>query len=237
MNARFQTLIVGFTGALGFALGAAATLYLVTALFANPFEPDRVLLEPAAEPIPDDGPAEPPLHETPPEPMTLMTIEAARTASLSADSADALIRTLRARGLIVPVQGVKREDLADHFDDPRGGDRVHYAIDIAAPPDTPVLAVGDGRIAKLYLSNGGGGIAIYQFDSTATFGYYYAHLSRYSTDLAEGAFVRRGDVIGYVGTTGNAPPDVPHLHFGITLLTPEKRWWQGVPLNPYRALR
>ncbi|MBA3583701.1 MAG: M23 family metallopeptidase [Gemmatimonadetes bacterium] len=159
-----------------------------------------------------------------------------RSPSLPPDSADTLIEALRRR-LIVPVQGVARADLVDHFEDDRGGDRRHGAIDILAPRGTPVLAADDGRIAKLYLSNGGGGIAIYQSDPTETFGYYYAHLERYAEGLREGDRVRKGAVIGHVGTTGNAPPDTPHLHFAITLLTPEKRWWEGVPLNPYRALR
>jgi len=112
----------------------------------------------------------------------------------------------------------------------------HEALDIAAPRGTPVRAVDDGRIAKLFRSVPGG-ITVYQFDPSARFAYYYAHLDRYADDLREGATVRAGDVIGYVGTTGNAPPDAPHLHFAIFRLGPERQWWRGTAINPYPVLR
>ena len=146
------------------------------------------------------------------------------------------IEELRKRHLGLPVEGLAPEDLRDTFEEMRGGDRRHEALDIAAPRDTPVLAVDDGTIAKLFLSKPGG-ITIYQFDPTSTYAYYYAHLSRYAAGLQERAAVTRGDVIGYVGTTGNAPPDAPHLHFAIFKLTDEKRWWQGTAIDPYRILR
>ena len=137
---------------------------------------------------------------------------------------------------MVPVQGVTRQALQDTFKDARSQGRVHDAIDILAPRNTPVLAVEAGRIVKLFTSNKGG-LTIYQFDPTNPYSYYYAHLERYAPGLAEGNQVTRGQVIGYVGTSGNAPPDTPHLHFAITLLPPEKNWWQGVPINPYPILR
>jgi murein DD-endopeptidase MepM/ murein hydrolase activator NlpD len=164
-------------------------------------------------------------------------VDTTRSRALPPDSVEALLEALRDRELLIPVEGVDPDDLNDDFDDPRGFGRFHHAIDILAPRGTRVLAVEDGRITKLYLSNGGGGIAIYQFDPSETFGYYYAHLDRYADGLEEGEFVRKGDVIGYVGTTGNAPLETPHLHFAITLLMPEKRWWEGIPLNPYQALK
>jgi murein DD-endopeptidase MepM/ murein hydrolase activator NlpD len=99
-----------------------------------------------------------------------------------------------------------------------------------------VLAVDDGTIAKLFLSKPGG-ITIYQFDATSSYAYYYAHLSRYAEGLQERAAVARGQVIGYVGTTGNAPPETPHLHFAIFQLTEQKRWWQGTAIDPYPLLR
>jgi murein DD-endopeptidase MepM/ murein hydrolase activator NlpD len=95
-----------------------------------------------------------------------------------------------------------------------------------------VRAVEDGRIQKLFTSKPGG-LTIYEFDPTETFTYYYAHLDRYAEDLREGQMVKRGDVIGYVGSTGNASPDAPHLHFAIFRLTPERQWWKGEPINPY----
>ncbi len=142
---------------------------------------------------------------------------------------------LRRRRLAVPVEGVTREELLDTFDDPRGGSRTHLAIDIMAPRNRAVVAVEDGTVARLFRSNAGG-ISLYQFGPDGRFAYYYAHLEGYAPGLAEGDAVRRGQVIGYVGTTGNAPADAPHLHFAIFRLTPERRWWQGEPINPYPAL-
>jgi len=139
------------------------------------------------------------------------------------------------RPLRMPVDGVAPAALRDTFDATRGAG-THEALDIAAPRGTPVRAVDDGRIAKLFRSVPGG-ITIYQFDPDARFTYYYAHLDRYAEDLREGASVHAGDVIGYVGTTGNAPPNAPHLHFAIFRLGPEGRWWRGTPINPYPILR
>ena len=99
-----------------------------------------------------------------------------------------------------------------------------------------MLAVDDGTIAKLFLSKPGG-ITIYQFDPTDTYAYYYAHLSRYAKGLEEHEAVERGQVIGYVGTTGNAPPETPHLHFAIFRLTEQKRWWEGTPIDPFDVFR
>lgn len=141
-----------------------------------------------------------------------------------------------ATALVVPVAGVAAAELSDTFDDRRGTDRMHEALDIMAPAGTPVLATADGTIEKLFDSDNGG-LAIYQFDPTDTWCYYYAHLQRYAPGLEEGDAVKRGDVIGYVGSTGNASADAPHLHFGIYVLGEEKRWWRGTPVNPYPLLR
>ncbi len=138
--------------------------------------------------------------------------------------------------LLIPVEGVPAGALRDVFDERRdGGARGHEAIDIAAPRGTPVLAADDGRIAKLFLSRPGG-ITVYQFDPSGRFAYYYAHLDRYADGLAEGQAVRRGEVIGYVGTSGNALADAPHLHFAIFRLGPERQWWKGEPVNPFGYL-
>ena len=139
------------------------------------------------------------------------------------------------RDLVIPVQGVKSGDLVSSYEDARGA-RKHEAIDILAPTGTPVRAVEDGRVARLFYSKAGG-ITIYQFDPTERFCYYYAHLDRYAEGLKENDRVSRGQVIGYVGTTGNAPKDTPHLHFAIFRLTSEKHWWEGTPVDPYPVLR
>ena len=139
---------------------------------------------------------------------------------------------LTAKHLLIPVPGVEAKTLHSQFYDPRGG-HGHEAIDIVAPRGTPVVATDDGTIVKLFLSKPGG-ITIYQFDPTETYAYYYAHLDRYADGLAEGDIVRRGQVIGYVGSTGNAVD--PHLHFAIFRLGPEKQWWKGEALDPYPAL-
>jgi murein DD-endopeptidase MepM/ murein hydrolase activator NlpD len=109
-------------------------------------------------------------------------------------------------------------------------------MDILAPRGTPVLASVSGRVVKLFTS-AAGGLTIYQFDEDERYCYYYAHLDSYAPDLTEGQTVSRGQVIGYVGTTGNAPPGTPHLHFAIFRLGPEKKWWEGEPLDPITFLR
>lgn len=143
---------------------------------------------------------------------------------------------LEGRALDMPVEGVQPESLTRQFDDTRGTSRRHEAIDILAPRHTPVIAVEDGTIARLFHSKAGG-ITIYQFDPSGQFCYYYAHLERYAEGLREGDSVRKGQVIGYVGTSGNAPENTPHLHFAIFRLTAEKRWWEGTPVDPYDVLR
>ena len=141
------------------------------------------------------------------------------------------IETLERDRLTMPVQGVSRDQLHDTFTAARGSDRAHEAIDIMAPRRTPVLAATDGTVAKLFTSKQGG-LTIYEFDPSKTFCYYYAHLDAYAADLREGRTIRRGEVIGYVGSTGNASPEAPHLHFAIFRLTPEHQWWKGVAVNP-----
>jgi murein DD-endopeptidase MepM/ murein hydrolase activator NlpD len=143
-------------------------------------------------------------------------------------------RQLMERNLIVPVQGVRTADLRDSFNETRGGRR-HEAIDIMAPRGTPVLAATEGNVVKLFLSKPGG-LTVYEFDDSRTYCYYYAHLDRYAPGLQEGARLGKGAVLGYVGSTGNASPDAPHLHFAIFKLGPEPRWWEGTPIDPYGFL-
>jgi murein DD-endopeptidase MepM/ murein hydrolase activator NlpD len=140
------------------------------------------------------------------------------------------------RALSMPIPNTRLSDLRDSFTEARGKERAHEATDIIAPRGTPVLAVEDGVIRKLFLSKPGG-ITVYQFDPTQRFCYYNAHLDGYAPGLKEGLSVTRGEVIGFVGTTGNAPPQSPHLHFGITILGPEKHWYGGTPIDPYPYLR
>jgi murein DD-endopeptidase MepM/ murein hydrolase activator NlpD len=158
---------------------------------------------------------------------------AARSAPLApVESTD--LEVLSHRGLLLPVKGVEEKALMDNFDEGRGK-RKHEAIDILAPRGTPVLAAGDGRIAKLFTS-AAGGLTIYQFDAEQRFIYYYAHLERYAEGLREGAEVKRGEAIGAVGTSGNAPKNTPHLHFAIFRTSPDKKWWKGAAINPYPFL-
>ncbi len=137
--------------------------------------------------------------------------------------------------LLLPVQGIRADQLQDTFTDARSEGRVHDAIDILAPNGTPVLAVADGTVEKLFDSVRGG-LTVYQFEPSGRYCYYYAHLDRYADGLAEKKTVKRGEVIGYVGSTGNASPEAPHLHFEIHVLGPEKQWWKGDSINPYPVL-
>ena len=143
---------------------------------------------------------------------------------------------LSARRLDIPVEGVSRDQLTRQFTDRRGEAREHEALDILAPRNTPVKAVEGGRVAKLFLSKAGG-MTVYQFDPSERYCYYYAHLERYADGLEEGDLLTRGQVLGYVGTSGNAPKDAPHLHFAVFRLDDQKHWWQGTPLDPYDILR
>jgi murein DD-endopeptidase MepM/ murein hydrolase activator NlpD len=160
-------------------------------------------------------------------------------ASLSiaalADAAEDLEVRLAARKLVVPVQGVLPKELRDTYRDPRGTRR-HEALDIHARKGTPVIAADDGFVVKLFDSVPGGR-TIYQADTAHEVLYYYAHLDRYAEDLREGHPVRRGQVIAYVGTTGNAAANAPHLHFAILRLPPGKEWWKGTPIDPLPLLR
>jgi len=181
---------------------------------------------PKAEPV-DTMPREPAL--TSPRPKTEATISANTTIS-SSDVAN-----LRSRSLKIPVGGIASDDLVSSFHDARGSRR-HEAIDILAPRGSDVLAVEDGKVVKLFTS-AAGGLTIYQFDPSEAFVYYYAHLDRYAPGLKEGAMVRKGDVIGSVGTSGNAPENTPHLHFAISKLDPDRRWWGGAALDPFLVWR
>ena len=136
--------------------------------------------------------------------------------------------------LTLPVVGVAKRNLRDTYNERRGSG-AHEALDIPAPRGTQVVAVGDGRVVKLFRSFAGG-LTVYQFDPSERFAYYYAHLDRYEQNLTEGMMLKRGDAIGTVGSTGNARDDSPHLHFAIFKLGPQKQWWKGSAINPFPLL-
>lgn len=138
--------------------------------------------------------------------------------------------------LIIPVESVHPNDLRDTFNESRSGGREHNAIDIMAPKGTPVLAATDGEIVRLY-RNKLGGNTIYQLSADKHLVFYYAHLDRYADGLAVGHQARQGEVIGYVGDTGNAGAGNYHLHFSIWTVTDPKKLWQGDNINPYPILR
>ena len=142
---------------------------------------------------------------------------------------------LARKSLLVPVLGIVRSQLRDSFVQRRSGGRTHHAIDIMAPRNTPILAIEDGTIVKLTY-NWLGGITLYQLDLTGIYAYYYAHLERYAPGLTAGQPVQRGQVIGYVGTSGNAPKNAPHLHFAIYRLPEQRSSWLGQPINPFEIL-
>jgi peptidoglycan LD-endopeptidase LytH len=216
----------------GFLMGAVS-IYVALAWsggLAPPVVPaprPRAVIEtprpptPVPSPIPGDStdvpvnPFAPPLDLTRPNPAPVVS-DFAR---------------LQRRELAFPVQGFDYKTLRDDFAEMRG-DRVHEAIDILAPRGTPVLAVDDGTIVKLFNSVRGG-LTVYHFDPSGEYCYYYAHLDAYAPGLREGQPIRKGERIGDVGTSGNAPPNTPHLHFTIFKLGPEKRWWEGTPVNPF----
>jgi len=138
--------------------------------------------------------------------------------------------------LTIPVAGVPPTALVDSFDDVRGGGgRVHGAIDIPAPRGTAVIAAGDGRVEKLFESRLGGH-TLYERSVDGSISYYYAHLDGYAPGIVEGLVLRRGQQIAFVGSTGDADPSAPHLHFEVHRMAPGERWWQGTAVNPYPLL-
>jgi murein DD-endopeptidase MepM/ murein hydrolase activator NlpD len=195
--------------------------------------PQTAAIATASAPSPTDTPADP-LQALIEKVAPSSAVAVAPTTSPLAGEKD--ISLLRPRALTLPVQGISAAQLTDTYTQARGAGTPHEAIDIMAARGTPVLAVEDGKVVKLFLSKPGG-ITIYQFDPGSNYAYYYAHLDRYADGLAEGATLRKGQVIGYVGSTGNASPDAPHLHFAIFKLGPERQWWRGTPLNPYLVWR
>jgi murein DD-endopeptidase MepM/ murein hydrolase activator NlpD len=139
--------------------------------------------------------------------------------------------------LAMPVEGIAYTQISDTFTQARSsGERQHEALDIMAPRGAKVFAATDGKLVKLFTSKPGG-LTIYQFDPSEKYAYYYAHLDRYADGVQEGQMLHKGDLIGYVGSSGNADANAPHLHFAVFELTPQKQWWQGTPIDPYPLLK
>jgi murein DD-endopeptidase MepM/ murein hydrolase activator NlpD len=158
------------------------------------------------------------------------------TAAVLGSSAEADVEYVRSHHLQLPVAGIQSDQLSDSFDTPRDGTRRHRAIDILAPRGTPVLAADDGHVLRVSW-NSAGGNTIYATDVEGRIVYYYAHLDHYRDGLAAGMPLAKGDTIGFVGTTGNAPKDIPHLHFQIMRMAHDGKYWNGEPINPFGILR
>jgi peptidoglycan LD-endopeptidase LytH len=221
---RGRVIVIG----LSFALGALAATALIAR--ANRLN-DLQLVDPTGgkpAPVSTSGPVAKEL----PSPAVIPRALAVQAAPPSMVQS---ISSLRQHDLRIPVEGIQRDELYDTFTDLRGIGRRHDAIDIMAPRGTEVRAADDGTIAKLFTSKAGG-LTIYQFDPTETFSYYYAHLDHYASGLREHQAVKRSQLLGYVGSTGNASASAPHLHFEISRLGPDKKWWEGDAINPYPLL-
>ena len=219
-------------GITGFLLGVVVTVLVVN---RAPEESHAVVIP--ETPAATSAPASESISPAPAPRECLAIDRRAVTADIrTPPSEDDAIAYLRHRRLHVPLPDLAAKDLRSSFNEKRGGSRAHEAMDILSPRNTPIQAVDDGCVAKLFESKAGG-LTVYQFDPTLTYTYYYAHLERYAEEIEEGDPVRRGQVIGYVGTSGNAPPDTPHLHFAIFVMGIEKRWWEGTPIDPYGVWR
>ena len=142
---------------------------------------------------------------------------------------------LRTRNILLPVAGADMTKVDDSFFEPRDGGRVHRAIDILAPRGTPILSADDGKILRM-TTNGLGGISMYTVDTESRLVYYYAHMDHYNDAMSPGRTIAKGDTLGYVGTTGNAPKDTPHLHFQVMRWPADGKYWNGDPIDPYEAL-
>jgi murein DD-endopeptidase MepM/ murein hydrolase activator NlpD len=205
---------------------ASTVVVAAPAILAPPAASNRInaALPPAPVVATDLTEADLPLRPTQQELPTLADVAPA-TATGPAAAAPA-------GKLLIPVEGIKLAQLSDNFDQPRGKERHHEALDIMAPKGSKVIAAGDGKVVKLFNSKPGG-LTVYQFDPSEKYAYYYAHLDRYADGVKEGSVLKRGDLVGYVGVTGNAAKDAPHLHFAVVELTPKKEWWKGTSVNPY----
>jgi peptidoglycan LD-endopeptidase LytH len=240
LGPRARVLLIA---AAAFAALAALVWYLSTAFWSQPATPlatprgVETVGTPVGRPAPAPSPEPSPRASLAVEPSPEAAPSPAATPTPSPQSqSPAPGAQLPAGRLLIPVAGVRPEQLQDTFNNARSEGRRHDAIDIIAPRGTPVLAAADGRIVKLFQSVKGG-ITVYQLGTDERTVYYYAHLDRYADGLSEGHFARRGETIAYVGDTGNATPGNHHLHFQVYSVTDPKKFWNGENLNPYDLLK
>lgn len=204
-------------------LGAAILFKLRTGPMPARFDPGAPKTDSARKTPPAHAKAETPPADTAPAPRGTTTVT------------DADLDYIAARNLLIPVANVNASQLHDTFNQARSEGREHNAIDIMAPQGTSVLATTDGAVIKLFQSDRGG-VTLYEIDPSRRYVYYYAHLMRYADGIAEGKQLRRGEVIAYVGDTGNAGTENYHLHFAISKITSPHQWSGGDPINPYPLL-
>jgi murein DD-endopeptidase MepM/ murein hydrolase activator NlpD len=197
----------------------------------QPTEPTISSNNPSSPPAPSVAPSSPATGAVDTTPPTEFASSPATPGLVN----EADVAVLKARDLLIPVMGVNANQLRDSFYDGRSEGRAHQALDIMAAGGTPVVAAADGTVTRLFQSDKGG-ITLYQSDSSGLYIYYYAHLQRYADGISEGKPIRRGEVIGYVGDTGNAGAGNYHLHFAISKPVAPGKWSGGIPINPYPIL-
>ena len=228
LQVLFLVLLLAFIGLVSLSVGRVSSPAVVDSIpVPTVAQPTPNLTQPAA-PVDQPAPSEPAPSPSAPE-ASPSVAEPAPTP----DESESFVGQLK---LIIPVAGVRADQLLDTFTASRSEGRSHDAIDIMAPAETPVLAAADGQIQRLFQSERGG-TTIYQLSADRKLIFYYAHLARYADGLTEGKQVRQGEVIAYVGDTGNAGPANYHLHFSIAVVSDPKRYWEGTNINPYPLLR
>ena len=211
---------------LALAAACAQPIYRPVAEPAPVSPPERIALAGGPE---GESPAYTPGERTSRPSLATAVMEPSARIAIALDR-------LREKQLVIPVAGVGPSRIEDTFSAGRdGGERQHNAVDILAPRNTPVIAADDGMILRMS-TNALGGITIYAADRDQAFVYYYAHLDHYQRGVSPGQSIQKGDTLGFVGTTGNAPKDVPHLHFQIMIWPSDGKWWNGEPVNPFPVL-
>lgn len=182
-------------------------------------------------PVTDAPSPKPPPRASAPIADSSRAVATSASPTLTGGDADYLV----ARHIMIPVAGADPGKLEDSFKDPRDGDRVHRAIDIMAPRGTPILSADDGKILRMTTSTLGG-ISMYAVDPSSRLVYYYAHMDRYNDGMSPGRNIMKGDTLGFVGTTGNAPKNLPHLHFQVMKWPSDGKYWNGEPIDPFEVL-
>lgn len=227
-------LLLAAVGALVWFLSVRYATTPVEPISTRPSANAEATPAPTATAAPTETPAQT-LSPTPPAEASPQAAAPPPSGESSPQAAPPDARGGTQARLVVPVAGVRPEDLRDTYTQSRSEGRSHDAIDITAPRGTPVVAAADGRVVKLFQSVPGG-ITLYQLAADNRTVLYYAHLDRYADGIAEGHFARQGETIGYVGDTGNAGVGNYHLHFSVSLTDDPKRWHGGANVNPYPLL-